>query len=110
LNEENVMFANNENRKRLADAINKNIVHVERPNRREMPGGLLSMVPLSGAAAPQQMAASTTAASALSPFVGNTGAKVTPDGAKISANVKAGLSKQAPGVEQRVNDFLRRKV
>jgi hypothetical protein len=103
------MTDHNENRAAIARVlIDKGIVHVERSNMRPMPAGILSMTPLNGAAAPQRVT-DTRAGYELGPVTPSPPLQQTPTDAPISANVRAGLSRQAPGIEQRVNEFLRRK-
>ena len=103
-----------ENRAHLAKVVSdKNIQPISRPGT-EMPPGILSMMPLNsnphGAKAPPSATADTIAAAAAGPLTPSPTLRQTPTDALISGNVAQALSKQAPGVAERIAEFLQRKA
>jgi hypothetical protein len=107
------MFTNNENRARLADAIDKNIVHTVRANARETPpirgDAPITLNPHGAPAVPSRMADTMTSA-ALGPLTPGGMPRQTPPGGKISPDVARALPRQVDGIERRVNEFLQRKA
>jgi hypothetical protein len=105
--------ARNANRARLDDvATDKGIARVVRPGT-EPPPGLLSMTPLNsnphGASAPPRQMADTRAAAEFGPITPGGMPRQTPPGAAISPDVARALPNQAPGIAERVREFVKRK-
>jgi hypothetical protein len=103
-----------ENRAHLAKVVtDKNIQRVVRTGT-EMPPPIRGDAPLTnnphGAPVPPSAAADTTAAAKLGLLTPSPALRQTPVDAKISVNIARALPRQVAGIEQRVNDFLKRKV
>jgi hypothetical protein len=78
-------------------SVDKGIIHIARAGT-EMPPGILSATPLNSN--PHGVAPAPRPASGTRPL---------PPDSKISPNVKAALPNQAPGIAERVREFVKRK-